>query len=157
MGYLPATEKQERERYVAAALDYCGTPYHHMGTVKGPNGGVDCATILLEAGADAGLVARETLPYYAQHWHQHQTDELYLATILKWTSEAEPPALPGDIAIWKFGHTFSHAAIVVDWPTIVHAVVGRVVTVDNLDNAIWLKYEHHNRLRPMKLFSHWPR
>src|SRR6266550_3501610 len=114
-------EESERRRYVAAALDYVGTKYHHMGTVKGPQGGVDCATILLCAAVDAGLASRETLPYYSQHWHQHQTKELYLETILKWCGEVEPPALPGDIGIWKFGNTFSHAAIVVDWPTVVHA------------------------------------
>lgn len=35
-------EQEERARFVATALSYVGTPYHHHGRLKGI--GVDCAT-----------------------------------------------------------------------------------------------------------------
>ncbi len=40
--------------------------------------------------------------------------------------------LAGDVAVFRFGRTFSHGAIVVEWPVVIHAywAVGRVVWGD---------------------------
>ena len=56
-------EKVERTRFVQCALTYVGTPYHHMGRIKGA--GVDCATLLICAAEEAGLIGHVELPYYA--------------------------------------------------------------------------------------------
>jgi cell wall-associated NlpC family hydrolase len=147
-------EDAERERFVQAALSYIGTPYHHQGRIKGV--GVDCATMLILAGCDAGLIDNFELPEYSPQWMLHRNEEVYLEIIGKHCHEIEPPALPGDIAVWKIGRTFSHAAIVIEWPKVVHAVVNRKVSTDDVDKTMWLRFDE-NKPRPMKLFSFWGR
>lgn len=148
------SEIEERRRFVDAAMSYCGTPYHHAARIKGV--GIDCATMLVMAGHEAGLVEDITLPEYSPQWMLHRNEELYLQIIEQHCEEVEPPAMPGDIAIWKVGRTFSHAAVVVEWPKIVHAVTGTKVTTDDAERLTWLRYEE-NKPRPMKLFSFWGR
>ena len=48
-------EEREREKLVAEALSWLGTPYHHAGRVKG--GGVDCGMLNLQAFINVGLIA----------------------------------------------------------------------------------------------------
>jgi cell wall-associated NlpC family hydrolase len=36
---------------------------------------------------------------------------------------------PADFIVFKFGRTFSHGAIVVDWPLIIHAYIPHGVTL----------------------------
>lgn len=148
----------ERKLFVQAALSYIGTPYHHHGRVKGA--GVDCATLLLCAAQEAGLVPLDfDLGEYSPQWHMNRTAQKYLAKIAEVTHEVDFPALPGDIILFQFGHVFSHSGVVVEWPRIVHAYVARNVVVDDAERAQWLKYmgESDNRERPRKLVSFWPR
>ena len=157
---MDATEKDERKRFVSAALDYIGTPYHHMGRVKGA--GVDCATLLICAAQDAGLIGHVDLPYYAPQWHLHRGSEQYLATISTWCVEVSPPPLPGDVVLWRFGRSFSHAAIVVDWPKIVHAYIGRPVGLSDAIAQQNLQFigeqgPDSGKPRPMKIMSRWSR
>lgn len=144
----------QRKRFVDAALSYCGTPYHHEARIKGV--GIDCATMLVMAGHEAGLVDEIKLPQYSPQWMLHRDQELYLQILGEYCREVEPPPRPGDIAIWKIGRTYSHAAVVVDWPVVVHAVMGRPVTTEDAERTMWLKFDE-NKPRPMKLFSFWSR
>lgn len=145
--------------------------------VKG--GGVDCATLLICAFRDAGLsfdrrlppyseaakfmqaaLAKKPLPYYAPQWHQHQISEKYLSILRYYFHEIAPPPLPGDVCLWKFGNTFSHAAIVVSWPTIVHARLRQPVEREDAMAAQWLARvgeagPEYNLPRPMKILSYW--
>jgi cell wall-associated NlpC family hydrolase len=41
--------------------------------------------------------------------------------LLGYTREIEGPPQPGDIALFKFGRVFSHGAVVVAWPRLIHA------------------------------------
>lgn len=149
------TEADERKRLVEVALSYCGTPYHHEGRVRGV--GMDCATMLILAGQDAGLVTDEVkLPHYSPQWMLHRDEELYLQILGQFCAEVDPPARPGDIAIWKIGRTYSHAAIVIEWPMVVHAVMNRPLGVEDAEKATWLSFDE-NKPRPMKLFSFWRR
>jgi len=61
-------------------------------------------------------------------------------------SEIKGPPLPGDIALFRFGRTFSHGAIVTDWPRLVHAYwnIGVVYGDANL---------HPLAGRPVRFFS----
>jgi cell wall-associated NlpC family hydrolase len=43
--------------------------------------------------------------------------------VLGYAREIPGPPLPGDVAVFKFGRTFSHGAIVLAWPRVVHAFV----------------------------------
>lgn len=144
----------ERKLFVQCALSYVGTPYHHAARIKGV--GIDCATMLVMAGHEAGLVENIDLPEYSPQWMLHRDEEKYLEILSRYCHEVEPPARPGDIAIWKIGRTFSHAAIVIEWPQIIHAVMNRKVSTDDAEKAMWLKFDDNNP-RPMKLFSFWRR
>lgn len=153
-------EAEERARFVKAALSFIGTPYHHCGRIKGA--GVDCATLLICAAEEAGIPLDFKPPDYSPHWHLHRGAQLYLHTISKICKPVEPPARPGDIAIWRFGRSFSHGAIVVDWPRIVHACIGHAVREDDVDHCQWLTQvgeqgPGHGKPRPMMLVSYWPR
>lgn len=118
-----------RSAIVAEAQSWLGTPYHHRARVKGA--GVDCAMILIEVYATVGLVDTFDPGEYPPDWMMHREEERYLGLVEKFGEQVETPK-PGDIAVWKFGRTFSHGAIVIDWPQIIHAhrKTGGVVLAD---------------------------
>ena len=116
------TEQEDRQHVVDEALTWVGTPYVAGGDVKG--GGVDCGMILVRVFVDLGLVEPfDPRPYPAQ-WHMHQVEEKYLGWIEKFAREITDGSTPkpGDIIMFRFGKTFSHGAIVIDYPTLIHAV-----------------------------------
>ena len=115
---MTATEKDQRAAVIAEARTWLRTEYHHQAHVKG--GGVDCAWFLIEVYAAAGLIERFDPGYYPSDWMMHRDEERYLAWVEKYAHRVDAPQ-PGDLAVWKFGRTFSHGAIVLDWPTIIHA------------------------------------
>jgi cell wall-associated NlpC family hydrolase len=107
-----------REAVIAEAKTWIGTPYHHMGAVKGA--GVDCAQILIEVYHAVGLIPRIDVGYYPPDWHLHKSDEQYLGWVKKYAHQVETPK-PGDVALFKFGRCVSHGAIVLDYPKIIHS------------------------------------
>ena len=112
-----------RESVGEIARSWIGTPYHHMGRIKGV--GVDCAMFPIEVYREAGLIGDVVVPFYPPDWHLHRSDEIYLRIVQKLASELrsfEAPQ-PGDFVLYHFGRTWSHGAIVLEWPLIVHAVV----------------------------------
>lgn len=148
-----SNESDERNRFVKAALSFVGTPYHHRAMLKGI--GIDCATLLICAAAEAGLIERFEPPIYSQQFNLHRSDEVYIETISKLCDEVRRPYwLPGDIPLWKFGRCFSHAAIVIKWPMVVHACIGHQVRTEEVTTAEWLMYMGERReARPLKLFT----
>ena len=117
-------------RICAEAQSWLGTPYHHGARIKG--GGVDCAQILHAVYADAlGLVPPLRIDDYPPDWMKHRAEERFLAHIEQRAVEVDLPA-PGDVAIWQWGRCFAHAAIVQEWPVVVHAdsKAGKVTLAD---------------------------
>jgi cell wall-associated NlpC family hydrolase len=115
-------ERTERLRVVEEARSWIGTPYHSNARVKGA--GIDCATILLEVYARAGVIENLPTPQYSEQFFLHQAEELYLGHVLKHAREiAEAEAQFGDVVLYKFGKCYAHSAIIIDpgWPHIVHA------------------------------------
>jgi len=117
-------EAQERALVVAEAKSWIGTPYHHLGRIKGPQGGVDCAQLL-------ALVYHNALPHriplmmpghYPPDWMMHKDIERYLGIVERWSHPTDDPK-PGDIALIKLGRLFCHGAIIIDpgWPRVVHS------------------------------------
>lgn len=150
-------EQEERARVVEIARSYIGTKYHHCAKVKGH--GIDCLTLLIATFEEAGLIPVAPVPKYSPQWHLHHSEELYLEGLLKYTHEIETEPKPGDIVLWKFGRCFSHGAIVVEWPTIIHAYVGQRCTLEN-GWADWLNFVGENtadigQRRQRKFFSYW--
>lgn len=113
-------EARERRMVVNEALTWLGTPYHHQGRVKGA--GTDCAMILCEVFHDVGLLPRIEPEYYPPDWHLHRSEERYLNEVVKYLQPCNYLiGQPGDIVLYRYGRCVSHAAIVVEWPTIIHA------------------------------------
>lgn len=103
---------------VAEALAWVGTPYVHMGRLRGV--GVDCAQLLIAVYAAAGVVAEFDVGTYTQDWYLHRSEELYLGWIQR-HAEQVAEAEPGDIAVFSFGRTASHGGIVTAPGYMVHA------------------------------------
>jgi cell wall-associated NlpC family hydrolase len=161
----------ERAAVIAEARAWLRTPYHHMGRVK--SAGVDCATLLAEVYARAGVVPPVAIPFYPPDWHLHRDAERYLGFVLEQAREISPPSLtlpiegggqgrgeasgplPADIALWRFGRCFSHGAIVTDWPLVIHAYAGRGCVLEDASRAHWLSQLGERggaRPRPVKFF-----
>jgi len=180
---IPAVAAQ-RAAVVRCAQEWLRTPYHHRGRIKGA--GVDCAMLLAEVYAEAGFVAPLAVPHYPPDWHLHRDAERYLGVLLNHAVEYVPdftatdhphpdptplrgrereggalptrPILPADIALWRFGRCFSHGAIVVDWPVVIHAYLGRGCMLEDAAKAEWLSRigegrDAHAKPRPVKFFT----
>ena len=107
-----------RKAVVREAVTWIGTPFHHAARVKGA--GVDCLMLLAEVYERAGIVDHIEPPFYVPDWHLHRDAERYMEGLLRYARPVAAPG-PGDIALFRFGRTFSHGAIVVEWPRLVHA------------------------------------
>jgi cell wall-associated NlpC family hydrolase len=103
----------------AEAESWLRTPYHHMGRVK--HGGTDCLMLLAEVYRDAGVIPQTDIGFYPPDWHLHRDAERYVEGLLRFAREVEQPPREGDVALFKFGRCFSHGAIVVAWPQLIHA------------------------------------
>lgn len=155
---MDQAEPQQRARVVACARGWLGTPYHPEARVKGA--GVDCLTLLAEVFAEAGLIDRVCIPHYPRDWHLHRSAERYLQGLLRYAGEIDGQPQAGDVVLWRFGRCFSHGAIVVEWPTVIHAYVGRGCVLEDAEAASYLSRIGENgpdrgKPRPRRQFSLW--
>lgn len=141
------------------ARRWAATPYHHRAAVLGV--GIDCARLLLEAFAGAGLIERFEPDAYSCDWHLHRSEERYLQTIERYAARIDVNeesikdrqkafhVQPADILMWKVGRTFSHSAIVTEWPFIIHAYLpSRIVEEVDVRNTDMAE-------RPCRVYSYW--
>jgi cell wall-associated NlpC family hydrolase len=145
-------EDIQRDQVVREALTWIGTPFHHAARVKGA--GVDCGQFPLAVFEACGLIAHYEPEPYAQDFHIHNDEEIYLANIELFARKVETP-LPGDIALFRIGRVVSHGAIVVSWPAIVHSWVdARAVVMDDAEGnsrlakkfvGVWSFWKHPAR------------
>lgn len=139
------TVQGQRAAVVAEAKSWLTTPYHHQGRIKGA--GVDCAALLIEVYRAARLVPEIDPRPYPPDWHLHRSAERYLGWILRYAREIAKPG-PGDIALFRFGRCFSHGAIVIEWPRLIHAYVG--------EGCVWGDGLRAPLVgRPVRFFSLW--
>lgn len=130
-------DKAQRASVIRVARSWFGTPYHHRAAVKGA--GADCALFPLTVYKECGIIPAEyEPPEYSSQWHLHRSEELYLNEIEKFSSELPMAAggiastpQPADFMVVKFGRTFSHGAIVVDWPIVIHSYIPHGVTLSD--------------------------
>jgi hypothetical protein len=120
------------EQVIAEARTWIGTPYHHMGYVKGPKGGVDCGMIVIGVYSAVGFFPYFDPRPYPRQFHLHQREEWYKAIVEKFCTEVDKP-IPGGIALWKVGRIFSHGSIVTSWPSVIHAVAGEELVLEAAD------------------------
>lgn len=139
-------ETELRAAIVAEAISWERTPYHHHARLKGV--GVDCAQLPAAVFEAVGAIPHLE-PEYSEQWMIHRDEELYLAEIRRWARDIEvADARPGDLIVWKFGRTYSHSAIVIEPPLVIHAVVkgGAVIRAD-------IERDEDLRDRPRLAFS----
>lgn len=135
-----------REDVVREALTWEKTPYHHHARIKGV--GVDCAQLPAAVYEAVGLIPHLS-PEYSEQWMMSRDEELYLSYVFPHAREIQREEIrPGDFVIWKWGRTFSHGAIVIDPPVVLHAVISaRAVIRANIDEQEELKR------RPARFFT----
>lgn len=135
----------QQHSIVTEALTWLGTPYHHQGRVKGV--GVDCATLLCEVYEAVRLIDHYDPGPYPPDWHMHQMWQRYLEHIQKFCDQVDDPQ-PGDIVLYHFGKCISHAAIVVEWPTIIHSYIHQgVILQDGTKGSLARRIAGFYRLR----------
>lgn len=105
--------------------------------------GVDCATLLVLAAREAGIVAVDDPAAYSPQWFLHRSEEKYLAEIEKYAHRVDAPTGPGDVVVFKIGRTFAHGGIITEWPNMVHALSeARMVIEDRWDAGRLADREH---------------
>lgn len=119
-----------REGVIKEAETWLLTPWHHRAMVKGA--GVDCALFLYAVYTAVGLVPKFPVESYPPDFMLHRGEEKFLSYVTQYAHEVADP-LPADLAMYKVGHSFSHGAIVVAWPKIIHAQVDHGVIYDEGD------------------------
>ena len=128
-------QTERRAAVVVEALTWLGTPYRHMGRIKGV--GTDCAMLPAEVYAAVGVIPPQAIAYYPLDWHLHQGAPLYLDRVLMHAREITVDQIqPGDLVLWKYGRAWAHGAIVISWPDCIHAAInGSVQMVNALADA----------------------
>lgn len=120
----------QRKEVIRVAKDWLGTPYHHQARVK--KAGTDCAMFPLAVYQECGILPSDFHPpEYSMQWHLHRSEELYLVTIAPLAREIAGPPQPADFVVFKFGRAFSHGAIVISWPLIIHSYIPHGVQYGN--------------------------
>jgi cell wall-associated NlpC family hydrolase len=146
----PFSYPHERAEVMRVAASWLRTPYHHGARVRGS--GVDCAQILIAVYAEAGLIEPFDVPYYPADWHMHHAEERYLQVIQRFADEVAAPA-PGDVAVWRIGRTFSHGAIVLQWPVIIHALMAEGQVSYGEGDRGELRWLREGVPRPVRFYS----
>jgi cell wall-associated NlpC family hydrolase len=133
---------EQRSKIVLAAKEWLGTPYHHHARIK--RAGADCAMFPLAVYQECGVLPREyEPPHYSVQWHLHRSQELYLDEIEKFVVEIDTLPQPADFIVFRFGRTYSHGAIVVEWPIVIHSYIPHgVLLSDALRDGELLSREH---------------
>lgn len=142
-------EAEERAAVIREARAWVGTPYHAHGRLKGI--GVDCGNLLCCVYENAGMVGAIDPGHYPTGWHLHRSEELFLDWIRRAGGKpvVNGSVRPGDLAVWKFGRTYSHGGILVD-PTgrVVHSFLQAGVIETSL-------HEEPLASRPVLFFTLW--
>ena len=124
--------QEQRDAVIKEALSWERTPHHNGACIKGH--GVDCGTYPIACYLAVGLIPPIEIPRYSPQFHLHRDEEWYRAIV---ESHGFPIKTPqrGDFALYKIGRVYSHGAIVIEWPRIIHAWVGIGVTQDEGDQG----------------------
>lgn len=133
---ISADERCLRLLVCEEAVKWLHTPYLPHGRVRGA--GVDCAMLPLEIYSGLGIVPQHDPGYYAPDWHMHRSEEKYLNymnTFANATKRDQYTSLPGDLALFKFGRTVSHCAIVVHAPFVIHSYIREGVIYEDMTNG----------------------
>lgn len=141
---------QQRELVIREAISWLNTPFADCQRVRGA--GVDCGQFIAAVFEDSGVATNILMGVYGPQWSLHHSEELYLDGLIRNGAHeiAESEARPGDIVVFKQGRAFSHGALIISWPRIIHAV--------KLMGGVVYSNVHEDRFltrRDRKFFSFW--
>ncbi|MBB4200684.1 hypothetical protein CCR94_21530 [Rhodoblastus sphagnicola] len=113
-------ENEQRGAVVAEARKWMLTPYRHGADIRGV--GVDCGMLIVRVFVDLGLIPPFDPRPYDPDWMIHREDEKYLSFFTQRCAPVQKPR-PGDIALFRYGRSYSHGGIVtrIDPIAIIHA------------------------------------
>jgi hypothetical protein len=147
------TEQEQRAEVVRVAREWKDTPFQHSQRIKGI--AADCETFICGVYEEAGVFVARDIPFIPAQWFLHTKEELYLNYLSKYASEYfytfrrdEEKPQPGDIICVKHRWVYSHGAIVVEWPNVIHCHPPRVAISDVFSNPVFV---NHN----LKFFNPW--
>lgn len=130
-------ENAEREKLLAEAKEWIGTPYHTRGRIK--QGGCDCGTFLLGVVENVGFIEHIDLPYYSEDVACHCAVPRYLMKIKEYCNEVPIGSQkPGDILVFQFAGSKvpHHAGIVVDDNYMIHSYTRQGVIYSNIKGYV---------------------
>jgi cell wall-associated NlpC family hydrolase len=153
-------ELQQREQVVTESRTWLGTPFLHGARLKAI--GADCETFLCEVFRAAGVFDAQGIPYVPEQWFLNTKEELYLNYLGRYATEYQRPKTPwdegyaefhpqpGDIICVKHRYVYSHAAIVIQWPRVIHCHPPFVMESDVFSNPVFASGD-------LKFFNPWAR
>lgn len=118
------TEREERNRVIACARSWLGTPFHINAAIKGI--GVDCLRLVWNSFIEAGVIVdpgRDSWPHHDVQWSLHQDRDVLVEYVEQYAAEVTDRwALPADIVLIKrpIDRVNAHAGLVVEWPRVIH-------------------------------------
>ncbi len=145
-----------RQQIVDEALTWQNTRYHDHAGIKGV--GVDCAYLPLRVYQHVGLIPHDFIvPHYSpQQWLKYKDDQnqlyedtTYKDIVMMWVKREidESEVQPGDFVLYKILRSWTHGAIVIDWPSFVlHPIAGRGVMGSHVDEGFLYR-------RPRRIFT----
>ena len=143
------TESEQRQAVVDEARTWLRTPHHNGARIKGV--GVDCGQLPIAVFSSLGLIPDIKPERYPSDFHLHKDREWYLEIAVMYGHEFEGPPQKGDFVLYKIGRIYSHGAIVVEWPRIIHAVVNLGVTEDDGEQGMFAS----KHVKGRKFFTAW--
>lgn len=132
-------EMMQRRRVVEEAMSWLGTPYRVAANIKGA--GVDCAMILIEVYAAAGVIEWRDPRPYPPDYYLHNKSPRYLNEVGMHAQEIPREKVNiGDCVLFKFGHAPAHSGIIIDVDQLkmIHSYKGLGTVCHELEQTPWL-------------------
>lgn len=136
------TEEEQRQSVIDEALTWQGTPHHNGACIKGA--GVDCGQFPIACYSTAGLMPSISTGRYPPDFMLHRNEEWYKRIADEYGKRLEEGQTPkkGDFVLYKIGRIYSHGAIVIEWPRIIHSWIGQGVVQALGDQGYLADREH---------------
>jgi hypothetical protein len=151
-------EARTRAAFVAEAVTWVGTPFVNCGDVKGPDGAVDCAMLLVRSAVDPGILPPFDPRPYPPSLLLHSDREDFLEWIRDKLGgvEVDKPKF-GDVSVYLWGRIHTHGAIVLGDNLVVHAYqISGFVKFSRRDEDVLLYLPRTRKMpRPVKHFDLW--
>jgi len=157
-------EAAQRAAFIAEAKTWLGTPFRDQGDIKGPNGAVDCAMLLVRCATKAGMIPADFDPRpYPPQWLLHRDEERFLGIVRNFAREVQREPIPGDVIVYKVARCFAHGGIVIEMPGsspgtglhLIHAYYKTQSVIVSPLHEAELAFLESGKPRPFKLFDCW--